>query len=152
MTRAKQKLTLEQEKWLSALESGEFKQIHGVLKSHDGYCCLGVGCELFYSEHFTLVEGSFLFRDPEITDYTTFGLLSPTVRKRLGIRDDQGSFNKPIKINNLIYTNLLDMNDGVRVDPEGDCEDRYTRSSLSFKQIAEEVRKDPANFFYTSWD
>lgn len=29
-------------KWLAALRSGEYKQGKGSLKSHEGYCCLGV--------------------------------------------------------------------------------------------------------------
>lgn len=38
-----------QEKWLQALESGEYKQANGYLHLDGGYCCLGVGavvCEI----------------------------------------------------------------------------------------------------------
>lgn len=33
-------------KWLVALKSGQYKQTTGTLKDSDGYCCLGVACEI----------------------------------------------------------------------------------------------------------
>lgn len=36
--------------WVAALRSGEFKQAQGGLKSSEGYCCLGVLCELHRRE------------------------------------------------------------------------------------------------------
>lgn len=39
------------EKWTTALESGEFKQAKGSLKSNKGgFCCLGVLCEIYHQE------------------------------------------------------------------------------------------------------
>lgn len=39
------------DKWIAALESGEYKQGQNVLRSDDGfYCCLGVLCELAVKE------------------------------------------------------------------------------------------------------
>ena len=32
--------------WTAALRSGEYEQAKGYLKSDDGYCCLGVACEV----------------------------------------------------------------------------------------------------------
>jgi len=37
-------LNEDQEKWLTALESGEYKKITGLLFDRGGFCCLGVGC------------------------------------------------------------------------------------------------------------
>lgn len=34
------------EKWLKALRSGEYKQTQGVLRDENGYCCLGVLCDI----------------------------------------------------------------------------------------------------------
>lgn len=40
-------LTQDQlDKWLVALRSGEYKQITNYLKTPDGYCCIGVLCDL----------------------------------------------------------------------------------------------------------
>jgi hypothetical protein len=33
-------------KWADALESGEYQQSKGRLKTKYGYCCLGVACEI----------------------------------------------------------------------------------------------------------
>lgn len=34
------------DKWIAALRSGEYKQIQRRLKSSEGFCCLGVLCEI----------------------------------------------------------------------------------------------------------
>lgn len=43
--------TKEQDKnfltWITALESGDYRQGTNNLKSNNSYCCLGVACELF---------------------------------------------------------------------------------------------------------
>ncbi len=33
-------------KWVEALESGRFQQAKGKLRTADGFCCLGVACEI----------------------------------------------------------------------------------------------------------
>jgi hypothetical protein len=33
-------------KWVAALRSGEYKQTRGVLADKQGFCCLGVLCEI----------------------------------------------------------------------------------------------------------
>jgi len=38
------------EKWVEALESGEFEQTQGALRAGDSYCCLGVACEVYRRE------------------------------------------------------------------------------------------------------
>jgi hypothetical protein len=35
------------QRWANALRSGKYKQITGRLQGSNGYCCLGVGCEVF---------------------------------------------------------------------------------------------------------
>ena len=34
------------QKWVEALRSGKYEQVTGALRSGDGFCCLGVACEL----------------------------------------------------------------------------------------------------------
>ena len=41
------------EKWVNALRSGEYSQCDGKLRSADGFCCLGVLCDLYSQEPFT---------------------------------------------------------------------------------------------------
>lgn len=38
------------QKWVEALRSGKYKQGQGALRTGDGYCCLGVLCELAVKE------------------------------------------------------------------------------------------------------
>lgn len=37
-------------KWVAALRSGEYKQITGFLRYEEGFCCLGVLCDLANSK------------------------------------------------------------------------------------------------------
>ena len=39
------------EKWLNALRSGEYQQTQTALRKEDGFCCLGVLCDLYGKEH-----------------------------------------------------------------------------------------------------
>lgn len=38
------------EKWIEALESGHYSQTHLELQNEDGFCCLGVACDLVDSK------------------------------------------------------------------------------------------------------
>ncbi len=44
------------EKWIAALRSGEYQQGDGKLRNRDGYCCLGVLCDLYSKEKNTKWE------------------------------------------------------------------------------------------------
>jgi len=39
------------QKWVDALRSGKYKQGQGYLRTPDGYCCLGVLCEVLNAEY-----------------------------------------------------------------------------------------------------
>ena len=39
------------EAWAQALESGEYTQIKGRLRSGTGFCALGVGCDVYVRAH-----------------------------------------------------------------------------------------------------
>ena len=39
------------ERWVKALRSGEYEQTTGILHGDEGYCCLGVLCDLYAKEH-----------------------------------------------------------------------------------------------------
>lgn len=34
------------DKWVAALRSGQYQQARGLLRDDDGYCCLGVLCDI----------------------------------------------------------------------------------------------------------
>lgn len=37
--------------WVAALRSGEYEQCREALRSRDGFCCLGVLCDLYSNAH-----------------------------------------------------------------------------------------------------
>ena len=38
-------------KWLEALRNGKYKQGRAFLRTENGFCCLGVLCDLYQKEH-----------------------------------------------------------------------------------------------------
>lgn len=116
-----------QEKWLKALESGDYKQQTGTLGTkRDGYCCLGVAA--------VVISG---FDDNVII---RFGNLSSSefndTLHKLRLRDGDGGFSEIRKIH----------------DADNDREPTVTISSFvglnddalfDFAQIAEFARANP---------
>ena len=39
-------ITKTQQKWINALRSGEYKQVRNSLRTPDGFCVLGVACDV----------------------------------------------------------------------------------------------------------
>ena len=46
MIYTKQEQKEHRQEWVAALRSGNYKQTQGILRRDDGYCCLGVACEI----------------------------------------------------------------------------------------------------------
>lgn len=88
--------------WIKVLESGEFKQTHGVLVDDNGkYCCLGVACVLANEN-----GEKILFKGKNY--------LPISMQKLLGI-NDAGSFKDKVSYRGKQYSDLATMNDaGVR--------------------------------------
>lgn len=67
-------------KWVAALRSGEYKQAQNQLRTDEGYCCLGVACEL------ALEAGA-------ISSYNPEGISLPfPVQKWLGLASPSGRY------------------------------------------------------------
>ena len=63
------------ENWVNALRSGEYQQGAGKLRNSDGFCCLGVLCDLYSQEPFTkgwVFHGAFEEENTQPTDYWKF--------------------------------------------------------------------------------
>lgn len=81
------------EKWVAALESGDYPQTQGALNTTDddgnhSYCCLGVLCELAADEG--LIEpadhyGAYAYTEYGV-EYMEGGVLPPPVRGWAGLR------------------------------------------------------------------
>jgi hypothetical protein len=73
------------QKWVDALRSGEYQQTRNYLRTDNGFCCLGVLCDLYGKENnveWDLVNdgGNYEFQDEE-------SHLPSSVRKWAGIAD-----------------------------------------------------------------
>lgn len=98
------------EKWLEALESGEYKQIKNKLREHTspksyGYCCLGVACDVANKVGARRVSEDVLKKDL---------MLPVNMQLLIGI-NDSGDFKESISYQGKKYSNLTGLNDdGVR--------------------------------------
>jgi len=73
-------------KWVKALRSGKYKQGRGALKTKNGYCCLGVLCDLHSRE---------VNKKPAFEDTTEYleasGLLPDEVKEWAGLTQGEGN-------------------------------------------------------------
>lgn len=60
-------------RWIKALLSGEYQQAHGALHRQDGFCCMGVACDLVDPDgwaedasHFRFQNLSIMFPTKEV--------------------------------------------------------------------------------------
>ena len=123
--------------WLDALESGEYEQTKEVLRRDEGFCCLGVACDIYHEatgdgEWIRIDGGSYEF---VAFDYTASAYLPDTVRKWLGLdhfsgRSEQGISAVNLEGNRINWDSLVHMNDGGQ----------------SFAAIAEALRENPHLF------
>lgn len=116
-------------KLVAALRSGEYQQSTGFLRTKDGYCCLGVGCEVFAKEN----DGEFV--QNQDSDIFTFYLapgngnyvfLHNEVRDYFGFKSNNGRWGKDEKIQSLANLNdcgatFLEIADIIEAEPEGLC-------------------------------
>jgi hypothetical protein len=68
------------QKWIDALKSGEYQQTNSYLHTEQGYCCLGVLCDIYakeyddtaqwgpYDDHYNIL-GESLVLPPEVTEW-----------------------------------------------------------------------------------
>lgn len=114
-------------KWLKALRSGDYPRTTGQLRDENGFCCLGVLCNIHAQEHPELAvkeTSKFSYMD-------AFGHLPPAVVEWAGLMEvaSEKDAAEPTDIN-VTYrgqaTTLVNLNDTDR---------------LSFKQIANVIER-----------
>ena len=129
------------ERWVEALESGDYKQgVSRLRPREDRYCCLGVGCNLYNPKGWHYPLDVFDFMDSSST-------LPDEVAEWLGLRDQFGHFECTDEIHDLVCqendgyfplggesglgTSLVSLNDG----------------GISFLTIARIIRMEPPGLF-----
>lgn len=121
------KLTEAQEKWLQALESGQYKQGKDVLRDdEDCFCCLGVACDLFIPE--TVDQGGYGYWYGEGADCEDSVAPKSVVEK----------------------LHLLSQNGKIAGRDEyepNSCLAQLNDNGQTFKQIAAFIRENPEKIF-----
>ena len=114
--------------WAEALESGEYEQTIGQLQDGNGFCCLGVACEVAEAQGVRVIR-----------DWKTDDLFGPDLQEQrdvkawLGLSNDGGYFDaspKPDK--QTTWTSLARLND------EG---------KTTFENLAAIIRAEPRGLF-----
>lgn len=119
-----------QTKWLEALESGNYKQGKGYLKDKDGYCCLGVLCEVMGLEASPGDEKQTYFKFGDSVNAAYVPLAAVPLA---GLRSSAGGLKWGIVPHGTWkYGSLTGLNDEAK---------------LSFAEIAAYIRHDPHNVF-----
>jgi hypothetical protein len=57
------------QKWVRALRSGKYKQASGQLKTEDGFCCLGVLCDVYDPSNWIVADDLDLGEDNQEWHY-----------------------------------------------------------------------------------
>ena len=127
------------QKWVEALESGEFKQasmyLHKVELDGDEFCCLGVACKLAVDEG--------VIPKPKLNDYDGYdkyyvyghlgidnsaSVLPIEVRDWLGLKSSTGAY---LDRGSCLFNSLANQND----------------TGASFERIAEIIKNKPEGLF-----
>lgn len=132
-------------KWVEALRSGKYKQTTEALHDENGYCCLGVACELYQQEvgdleieHEEVMNPQDHRKIHKATFYNNeWQNLPPVVMDWLGLRDDTGSYEVKIEPQDaLSYREVRDESLAAKND-EGS----------SFSEIADIIESEPTGLF-----
>lgn len=123
----KNKFNKWQEKWLKALESGEYAQSKGALCNGNGFCCLGVACEILGIA--AVLDNA----QRTLWNYAGHTGTAPLkVVKAMALRNPSGIAKHSIHFSKKVTADYLaSAND----------------SGATFKQIARAIRKNPSAFF-----
>lgn len=99
------------DKWIKALKSGKYKQTKAVLHNKEGYCCLGVLCDLMPKHKWTKIPYKNGFSAPNFhssgntTDSEGSTVLPTNVRVWADMRDNTGSITTESGNSSLVYCN-----------------------------------------------
>ena len=127
--------TLEEQKqhrqeWIKALRSGDYKQTNGNLRDENGYCCLGVACDISGLGVWKKYRNAlYEYNSIEEHVWTEAIELPVVVRNYFGLITVQGKYFKSTLENEI--DSLMIANDG----------------NLSFDQIADIIESEPYGFF-----
>lgn len=95
------------EKWLEALRSGEYKQTKKHLRDENGFCCLGVLCDIHAKE----TGGEWLGGDDAYTYQDWGGILPPSVMEWAGLDGADADLPETVRVGYETCGTLSSVND-----------------------------------------
>jgi hypothetical protein len=100
--------------WVEALRSGKYRQAIGDLRSDDGFCCLGVGCDISGLGHWEDTR----YITP---DFRHEGTLETDVQEWLGLAGMEGEYweTSLARLNDNDKKTLAEIADIIESEPEG---------------------------------
>lgn len=114
-------------KWVEALRSGEYQQTTKNLHDKNGFCCLGVACDLYGKEKGIEWEAPKVQGDTGLQFIGSEAILPSLVKEWLGLRDNGSYYYTPgTKEENLGLASandsgntFLEIADIIESEPEG---------------------------------
>ena len=105
-------LTTEEarKKWVEALRSGKYKQSIQFLHSEEGYCCLGVACDLFKEKHQKWEKSNFIynFKNEKNHSYNQ-NYIPRSLARKIGIdNSNQECLSRLNDINRFSFKKIAD--------------------------------------------
>lgn len=121
------------EKWVAALESGEYRQTKGTLRKSGAFCCLGILCNLHAQEHPEIASqekdrGSYLGESD---------LLPEEVMKWAGMHSSDGTFEADWA---LAYAKKNKSTGRMREEIPWALTELNDHANYNFKRIAQVIR------------
>jgi hypothetical protein len=121
------------QRWINALESGEYPQTTGVLKDENGFCCLGVLCEIAVEDNVVRWDEDFAHYSSLVSDNdSSDGELPESVADWAGLdscNPESGALYKVDRFSVLVERDALmsELNDDMH---------------LTFSQIAQIIKNN----------
>lgn len=108
-------------KWVEALRSGKYEQAQEQLRRDDGFCCLGVACDLYAQE---TGEGEWTLGAFKLDGLYKTADLPIKVRDWLGLTSEGGTWGDADTNLSLIYLNdeghpFAEIADTIESEPPG---------------------------------
>ena len=103
------------QKWIAALRSDKYGQTSGFLKDEQGYCCLGVACEISKLGNWEVANPFSNFNYCiEGEDQQEYNYLPTSVTEWLGLKNSVGWFGSGNDMDG--YKNLIELNDEEKLN------------------------------------
>ena len=128
------------DKWLEALRSGEYSQTTETLKDENGFCCLGVLCDVIDPDGWKNISSE--DQEDHKFDDSWLHIHGPAVYgsafHNMKVKTPEG-FNDLLPI---VYSEFTERNDGSMLGPFNPATGQYEHLKFNFNQMADWIEKE----------